>query len=256
QATFLDVGQGDCCVVELPGGTTVLVDAGDYSVRAGERIVVPFLESRGIDYLDAVVVTHPDADHIGGLPAVFDDLTVAWLLEGPATNPTFTYQRLTDAVRLECARQDQVFAGDRIELPSGAQISFLHPPRNTVYSERNNLSLVLKIEAGVFRILIAGDIEAQAERDLLDSGADLACDILKVAHHGAATATSQAWIDRAQPRIAVISCGAGNPFGHPAPEVLERLTSAGVTVLRTDRDGAISVRIHGRSVEWRVEGKP
>ncbi len=256
QATFLDVGQGDCCVVELPGGATVLVDAGDYSVRAGERMVVPFLESRGIDYLDAVIVTHPDADHIGGLPAVFNDLVVEWLLEGPAINPTSIYQRLTDAARREGARQDRVFAGDRIEMPSGAQIRFLHPPRQAAYSQRNNLSLVLKIEAGSCWILIAGDIEAEAERDLLASGADLACDVLKVAHHGAASATSDAWIARTRPRLAVISCGAGNPFGHPSPEVLERLTSAGATVLRTDRDGAISIHTSGRTLHWRAEGKP
>jgi beta-lactamase superfamily II metal-dependent hydrolase len=104
-------------------------------------------------------------------------------------------------------------------------------------------------------ILIAGDVERAAERDLLASGADLACDVFKVSHHGSALATSEAFLERARPRLAVISCGRNNPYGHPAPEVVERLTSAGITVARTDRDGAVTVRSDGRSLEWRTEGK-
>jgi competence protein ComEC len=255
RATFFDVGQGDSCLLELPAGPVVLVDGGDVSVRAGERIIAPFLESHGIDRLDAIIATHPDADHIGGLPDVFRDVVVAWLIEGPGQSSAQAYEHLIEAAEGEPARRDVVFAGDWIEAPMGARLLFLHPPRGAAYSGTNNESLVLMADWGTFEILIAGDIEKAGERDLLVSGADLVCDIFKVSHHGSALATSQAFLDRAQPRLAVISCGRDNPYGHPAPEVLDRLTSAGVAIARTDRDGAVTVRFDGRSFEWRTEGK-
>ena len=255
RATFLDVGQGDSCVLEMAGGPVVLVDAGDVSLRAGERIIAPFLEAHGIDHLDAVVITHPDADHIGGLPAVFRDLNVAWLIEGPMQGKSLAYDHLIEAAKTEHARHDVVFAGDWIEAPMGARLLFLHPPRDVTYSRTNDLSLVLMADWKASEILIAGDIEQSGEHALVASGADLVCDILKVAHHGSARASSQAFLERARPRLAVISCGHDNPYGHPLPEVLERLTSAGITIARTDRDGAVTVRCDGYVFEWRAQGK-
>jgi len=254
-ATFLDVGQGDSCVLEMPGGPVVLVDGGDSYVRAGERVIAPFLEARGIDHLDAIIATHPDSDHIGGLPAVFRALDVAWLIEGPGQSESQVYQRLQEAAKSEFARHDLVFAGDWIEAPMGTRLLFLHPPRGAAYSRANDESLVLLVDWRECEILLAGDIEHRGEDDLLASGADLACDVLKVAHHGSDRATSPAFLDRARPRLAIISCGRDNPFGHPSPDVLDRLTSAGVTIARADRDGAVTVRSNGRSLEWRTEGK-
>jgi competence protein ComEC len=255
RATFFDVGQGDSCLLELPGGPVVLVDGGETSAHAGERIIAPFLEARGLDRLDAVVATHSDSDHIGGLPEVFGELTVGWLIEGPTQSDSQAYRRLVGAAEREPARRETVFAGDWIEAPMGARLLFLHPPRGAAYSNSNNQSLVLMADWRECEILIAGDVERAAERDLLASGADLACDVFKVSHHGSALATSEAFLERARPRLAVISCGRNNPYGHPAPEVVERLTSAGITVARTDRDGAVTVRSDGRSLEWRTEGK-
>jgi len=255
RATFFDVGQGDSCLLELPGGPVVLVDGGETSAHAGERIVAPLLEARGLDRLDAIVATHSDSDHIGGLPEVFGELTVGWLIEGPTQSDLQAYRRLVGAAEREPARRETVFAGDWIEAPMGARLLFLHPPRGAAYSNSNNQSLVLMADWRECEILIAGDVERAAERDLLASGADLACDVFKVSHHGSALATSEAFLERARPRLAVISCGRNNPYGHPAPEIVERLTSAGITVARTDRDGAVTARSDGRSLEWRTEGK-
>jgi competence protein ComEC len=231
------------------------VDGGDVSVRAGERIVAPFLESRGMDRLDAVIATHADSDHIGGLPEVFHELRVAWLVEGPTRSESQAYRSLVEAAEGHAARRDVVFAGDWIEAPAGARLLFLHPARGAVYSNHNNQSLVLMVDWRGCEILIAGDIERAGENDLLASGAELACQVAKVAHHGSALATSRAFLDRAQPTLAIISCGRNNPYGHPSPEVTDRLTSAGVAIIRTDRDGAVTVRFDGRLLEWRTEGK-
>jgi competence protein ComEC len=254
-ATFFDVGQGDSCLLEMPGGPVILVDGGDVLTHAGDRIVAPFLEGHGIDRLDAVIATHPDSDHIGGLPDVFRAVHVGWLVEGPGQAKSLAYQRLIEAAEAEAARHDAVFAGDWIEAPMGARLLVLHPPRGLAYAGTNDLSLAFMVDWKACRILIVGDIERAAESDLLASRADLACDVFKVSHHGSALATSQAFLDGARPRLAVISCGRDNRFGHPAPEVLDRLTSAGVTIARTDRNGAVTIRSDGRTLEWRCEGK-
>jgi len=256
RATFLDVGQGDSCVVELPAGAVVLVDGGDSRIRAGEFVVVPFLESRGIEHIDAVIATHPDSDHVGGLLAVFRDCEVDWLIEGPGRGKSRAYRRLVEAAVAEGAKRYTVYAGDWIEAPMGARVVFLSPRRGAAYSQLNNLSLAFMIDWRDCEILMVGDIERAAERDLTASGADLECDVLKVAHHGSASATSAAFLARAKPQLAVISCGRNNPYGHPRPEVLERLTSAGAAIARTDRDGAVTVWCDGRRLFWRKEGKP
>jgi len=255
RATFFDVGQGDSCLLEMPGGPVVLVDGGDALTRAGDRIVAPFLDAHGIDRLDAVIATHPDSDHVGGLPDVFRAVRVAWLIEGPAQAKSAAYRRLLDAATAAAARRDSVLADDWIEAPMGARLLVLHPPRGAAYAGANNFSLAFMVEWKACRILIAGDIERAAERDLLATGADLACGVFKVSHHGSALAASQAFLDRARPRLAVISCGRDNPFGHPAAAVLDRLTSAGAAIARTDRDGAVTIRSDGRTLEWRCEGK-
>lgn len=256
RATFLDVGQGDSCVLELPGGAVILVDGGDISTRAGERIIAPFLESRGIEYLDAVIVTHPDADHVGGLPAVFNELAVGELIEGPAPGSSLVYGQLNDAATNEAARRDTVFAGDWIEGSMGARVSFLHPQRGAAYPHANDLSLVMLASWGAHRILIAGDVEKAGERDLLASGATLQATVLKVAHHGSANATSAEFLKRARPELAVISCGRGNPFGHPSPDVLKRLADTSATVVRTDEAGAVTVRCERLTFSWRCEKSP
>lgn len=255
RATFLDVGQGDSCVIELPSGAVVLVDGGEARTKAGEFAVVPFLESRGIDYVDAVIATHGDSDHVGGLPAVFDYADVGWVIEGPSRGTSDAYSRFDEAAEAELALRYTVFAGDWIETPTGLRLIVLHPPRGVKYANANDASLVLMLDWKECEILIPGDIEMRAEIDLLRSNADLACEVLKVAHHGSARATSAAFLQRARPKLAIISCGRGNPYGHPSAAVLDRLQQAGAILARTDRDGAVTVLCDGRKLIWWTEGK-
>lgn len=254
RATFLDVGQGDACVVELPRGGVVLIDGGPPHGTAGYP-VLPFLESLGIDRLDAVIATHPDSDHTGGLVAVLRQMDVEWLLEGPGRSASQVYADLDAAAKSQYLRREKVYAGDRIESPAGVQFCILNPRRDSVYSNSNDKSLVVMIDWGDCEILVPGDIQGRAERDLLMSGLDLDCDILKVAHHGSASASSMPFLRRTTPLLAIVSCGLDNRYGHPAPDVLDRLTSAGATIARTDLEGAVSVRYDRHSYTWSVEGK-
>jgi competence protein ComEC len=219
RVTVLDVGQGDAIVVEGSDGRTLLVDAGaggPYRLDAGERVVAPFLWNRGILRLAAAVVTHADADHAGGMPAVRDRFTVreAWDGSGPP-------------------------------LALGGTVV---TPLPTTGAGRNDAARVLRIDFGLASILLTSDLERPGEQALVASGAPLGATVLKVPHHGSRTSSTPALLVAVQPSIALISVGPRNRYGHPAPEVLTRLTTAGADIYRTDHDGALLLDTDGRTL--------
>jgi len=219
RVTVLDVGQGDAIVIEGPDGQALLVDAGaggPYRLDAGERVVAPFLWNRGVLRLQAVVVTHADADHAGGIPAIRDRFTV---------------------------RQPWDGSGGPLAL-GGAIVT----PLATVGESRNDGARVLRVEFGLASVLLASDVEAAGEQALLASGAPLAATVLKVPHHGSRTSSSPALLNAVRPSLAIISVGARNAYRHPDPAVLGRLAAAGATIYRTDRDGAILLETDGRTL--------
>jgi competence protein ComEC len=219
RVTVLDVGQGDAIVVEGPDRRTLLVDAGaggPYRLDAGERVVAPFLWNRGVLALEAVVVTHADADHAGGMPAVRDRFTIRQAWDG---------------------------AAGRLAL-GGAVVT----PLPTRGESRNDAARVLRIDFGLVSILLASDIERAGEQALLASGAPVDATVLKVPHHGSRTSTTPAFLAAVRPAVAVVSAGARNPYGHPDPGVLARLAATGADIYRTDRDGAILLETNGRTL--------
>jgi competence protein ComEC len=225
RVTVLDVGQGDAVVVETPDGRALLIDAGSGGpgrLDVGERVVAPFLWNRGILRLAATAVTHLDADHAGGMPAVHRLLGVP--------------RRLT----AESLAPEPYAAG-------GAVLSLVRP-RAEPQAGRNDESLVLRLEYGLASFLLASDIEAAREAELLAAGAPLAATVLKVAHHGARASSTAGFLRAVGPTVAVISVGARNVYGHPDPGVLARLDAAGARVLRTDRDGAVVFETDGRTL--------
>ncbi len=235
---FLDVGQGDAILLEPRGGTPVLIDAGpaDADVRAQ-------LARRGVDHLAALFVTHPDADHAGGAPAVVGGVEVAHLLYARAS------PMMSGAARSAGLDPERVAAGSRLR-SGDLRLSVLWPPRELLRgppasTEPNALALVLLARWHGFRLLLTGD--AEAELATVHPG-DV--DVLKVAHHGSADAGLPALLAEATPELAVISVGAGNPYGHPDPATLDALEQAGVPVARTDLDG--EVVISAGELEWRL----
>jgi competence protein ComEC len=246
---FLDVGQGDAALIRTPHGQWVLVDAGPRSDRddAGRRVVVPFLATHRAPGLAAALVSHAHADHLGGMAAVLRRFPVHTLLEPAELVADPMYTGLLDQLAALGETWQPARDGLRFEIDS-VHFSVLHP--DTSWSEwrldLNEDSIVLLVEYRDFRALLVGDAGIRAESRLAHRVGRV--DLLKVGHHGSATASSDAWLSELSPWAAVISVGRGNRYGHPNPATLERLQRHGAGIWRTDRDGTITVTTDGRRI--------
>jgi competence protein ComEC len=250
---FLDVGQGDAVAVRTPAGRWVLVDGGPRTPEgdAGRRVVVPFLRRQGAAAVAVVIATHGHLDHFGGLPAVLDAFDPALVLEPgqPVGDPR--YLDFLAAVERDGAEWRPARRGDRFEL-DGVAFDVLSPDSTwlALQADLNEESVVLLVSYGATRLLLAGDAGWPTEARLAGRAGRVT--VLKVGHHGSRSATSEAWLDELRPQDAVISVGARNTYGHPAPEVLARLAARGIRVYRTDRSGTITLESDGQRV--RIDG--
>lgn len=247
---FLDVGQGDSAVVELPGGQSIVIDAGSASPDAGQLVVAPQLRALGIPQPGNLIITHPDSDHAGGAPSLLRNCPVRGLARGGAGAWSDTpLARLVMDTATSCGIPcAAILAGPPIRLDPGVEIEVLNPAAELDGSPAsdNERSVVLSIRYGKFRALFMGDADAAVEERLVRSGIGTA-DVLKVSHHGSATATTAAFLGAVRPRFAVVSCGWHNRFGHPSRAVLDRLSQCGARVHRTDDSGAVLVESDGET---------
>lgn len=262
--TALDVGQGDALVIRGPSGQTLLIDGGghvegrhshltDYDV--GERRVVPALRRMRVRSIDVIMLTHPHEDHVGGLIAVLKNFSVGLVLDSGLAHPSPSYARfrqLIDArgIPYVLARRGmQLDLGDRM----GMIVLLPQEPLITGSGSDPNLnSVVARLTYGRVAALFTGDMEALNESQLLDLGDDVRSAVLKVAHHGSGTGTTEAFVDAVRPVVAVISVGPFNPFGHPDPDTLAVLEERGASVYRTDEHGAVIIETDGRRVRVRT----
>ncbi|MBN2489746.1 MAG: MBL fold metallo-hydrolase [Planctomycetes bacterium] len=247
---FLDVGHGDCCVIRTPQGKTILVDCGlslmGWKVRR-------YLERQGIRRIELLVVTHPHPDHHGGARGVVDAFDVRELVEPgiPSSSRSFTnlIRRLGERkVRHTIARRGAVFTADDVVL------EVLAPPdpllTRGVRSPANANSLVIRLRSGEFRVLLAGDIEAETEAFLLRAEEDLRADILKIPHHGVSTSSTPAFLDAVRPRYAFIPCAF---YAEPSRELHDRLHRRGITWFRADANGTVVFRLAGETLTVTAE---
>lgn len=247
RVTFIDVGQGDAILVQMPDGATLLIDAGPASEgwSAGEARVLPFLRREGIGRLTYALVTHGDQDHVGGMPAVLRAVPATILLEPGVPSDSLAYQELM-ALPMPVRRPT---AGEAWR-HGAVTVEVLGPPAERLHSshsETNANSILLRIRYGDTAVLLTADAEPETEQWLLASGADLRADVLKVSHHGSGRSSTEPFLAAVQPTIAVVQTGP-NTYGHPSPKALERLEAAGARVYRTDHHGNVTVESDGRTV--------
>ena len=248
----LDVGQGDALAIRTPRGRWVLIDAGRVwrGGDAGRRVVVPWVRRRGGD-VALFVLTHPDADHVGGAPSVLAALQPQFWWDPGFVHGSDVYR---DALR-QAAVHDipwrRARVGDSLRI-DGVLLRVLGPDSAWTAAQRsaNDASTILLVEHGRVRFLLTGDAEAAQEAWLLERwGSGLGATVLKVGHHGSRTSSTPAFLDAVRPTLAVISVGADNRYGHPAPDVMRALRDRGADILRTDRDGPVIFRSDGRRLE-------
>lgn len=250
--TMFDVGQGEAALVQFPDRSTLLVDAGgtpfgDGGLEIGTRVLAPALWARGLRRLDRLLLTHGDPDHIGGASAVIDDFRPSMVWQGIPVPDHRPLHAVVEQARARGVRIGRRQAGEELHI-AGVRVRVLHPPapdwdRPRV---RNDDSVVLELLYGGVAVLLLGDVSAAVERAILPQLTRASTRILKVAHHGSRTSTSRELLDAWRPQLALISCGRGNTFGHPAPEVLDRLSAVGARIYRTDRDGQITISTDGQ----------
>jgi competence protein ComEC len=246
---MLDVGQGESLVVTSPRGRVWLVDAaGAFEGRSdqGRTVVAPYLWSRGVRRIEGIVITHAHPDHAGGLRYLLEHFDVGEVWEGPAPRGDVGYAALMGRTQ-GLAHRRTVFRGVSADW-DGVRVDVLgpRPPAHAPWSIRNDDSLVLMLNHGHQRLLLTGDVEQRGERDLELPNPPI--DVLKVPHHGSRTSSGAAWLSTLAPRIALVSAGFRNRFGHPHPEIVTRYRTSGALLLRTDLDGTLTIDADGRAL--------
>jgi competence protein ComEC len=256
--TILDVGQGDGILVEGERGGRLVIDGGPDPARLlvalDERL--PPWDRR----IDILILTHPHEDHVAGLPAILARYRVGRVYEPGMRGPGPGYQAWVAAFAQGGPPRGRLSTGDRLRL-DGIAFHVLWPDANRVPdlpadggTAINNVSIVLLGDVGQQRFLLAGDIEEGVDPVLLQRGLPRV-DLLKVAHHGSRTSSTSAFLAAVQPTVAVVSAGAGNPYGHPAPATIDRLHAAARSTYRTDTDGTVEVTFDGASLRVKMSGR-
>jgi competence protein ComEC len=251
--TFIDVGQGDAALVRFPGGSAMVVDtgglSGSSSFDVGDRVVAPVLRASGVRRLASLVLTHGDPDHIGGAPSIIREFRPRDVWEGIPVPPFEPLRALRTEAQAVRATWATLTTGDRMTF-DGVDVIVRHPdlPDWERQRVRNDDSVVLELRWRDVSVLLTGDIGKAVEHTLASTIPPAPIRIVKIPHHGSLTSSTPEFIRAIAPRIAIVSAGRSNHFGHPVPEVLERYRSVGAEVFRTDQDGAVSVDSDGYSV--------
>lgn len=252
----IDVGQGDAILVSAPEGN-MLIDAGD-NVERYEQALKNYLDGLGITKLDYFVLTHPDADHIGGADMILKNYEVGTVIMPDKPHTTKVYEAVLDALEANGADLELAEAGTVFSL-GDLSCKILAPLK--IYSDKNDCSVVIRATFGSVSMMFTGDaegnMEGESEKDILAKydASELQCDFLKVGHHGSDTSTSPAFLKAVSPKIAAISCGTGNKYGHPVQSTLDALSAAGVLTYRTDLSGTLVFVCDGKTIEYRQQAQ-
>ena len=254
QVYFIDVGQGDSELIRLKdSGIDILIDAG---TRSTKQELADYLKELGVDDIDILIGTHPHEDHIGGMAKIIEEFPIGTLYL-PETSEemsptTKTYESLLDAAESKNVTVRTAAAGD-VLLEQGNTSFKVLSPSHTDYDNLNDYSIVTRLKVGDTAFLFQGDAETPVEEEILDSGADVSCDVIKLGHHGSSTSSSRAYLEAANPSAAVISCGVGNEYGHPHRETMDLLEKLSITPYRTDTQKTLLAETDGKTIVWQTE---
>jgi len=219
----------------------MLIDGGS---RSSAQTVLGYLHSYGVETIDFLVITHPHEDHIGGLPDVIDTFDVGEIYMPRVSHDTQIFERLLTSIRDNGHRINASSAGIVILSAPDLHIEIVAPAGDS-YRELNNYSTVVRLTYGNVSFLFTGDAESASENEMTGN---IQADVLKVAHHGSNTSTSDSFLRRVAPTYAIIFVGAENSYGHPSEAVMSRLSAAGVSVFRTDESGTVVVTTDGETI--------
>jgi len=249
---FLDVGQGDSILIQFPDDRAMLIDAGPDESGGS---VVSYLKQQGVKRIDYLVATHPHADHIGGMAEVIEEFDIERVYMPKVTHTTKLFENLLLSIKRKGLKITSARAGLNIIEQDDLYTSFI-APCGSGYKSLNNYSAVVKLQYGSASFILTGDAEEQSEKEMLAGGANLRADVLKVGHHGSSSSTTAAFLKSVSPSYAVISAGAGNQYGHPHQETVNRLTGAGVKIYRTDTDGTVIFLSDGQTLTVKTAANP
>jgi len=228
---FIDVGQGDCILIQV-NNKNLLIDSGTSDSKAK---IISYLKNNNITKLDYIIATHPHDDHIGGMANVIKAFKIGAFYAPKATSSSQSFEDMIRALKSKGLKIK--IAKPNITLDLGPDTTcIMLSPNKTTYKDTNNYSCAIKVSYKNSTYLFTGDLQKLSEDEILDKGYDLHAEVLKVAHHGSNTSTSEEFLNRVSPKIAVISCGASNSYGHPNRETLDKLKKLNCIIYRTDLD--------------------
>ncbi|WP_423248303.1 ComEC/Rec2 family competence protein [Clostridium pasteurianum] len=242
---YINVGQGDSELIQI-NDKNILIDAGP---KFSEDKVVSYLKTQGITKIDYLIGTHPHEDHIGGMEAVIENFKIGKFIGPKIYNPPTDsiFKDLITTLKSKNMKITVLEPGSYINLGENINFQILSPSK-TYYENLNNYSIVSKITYKNSKFIFTGDTEEDDEKKILNAGFDISCDVLKIAHHGSKTSSSEDFLKEASPKIAVISCGKNNDYGHPNKTILDRLKSINCKIYRTDLNGDIVITSDGNNI--------
>jgi len=241
---YIDVGQADSILIQV-NNKNLLIDGGNKD--DGEKII-KYLKAQGVTRLDYVIATHPHEDHIGGMASIIKKFELTKFYAPKKLTNTATFENMVLALKNKKLKINEAKPGDSLNLGKNVTCQILAPNSSDYGDNLNNYSVVVKLTYGNTKFLFTGDAQKQSEKELLAKGYDLASDVLKVGHHGSSSSSTKEFLDKVQPKIAVISCGKNNDYGHPHKEILDELKKRKIKVYRTDTAGTIVFESDGKNI--------